>query len=376
MRKLLLELVVVILAVCNCPTSLWADSPKKEAEWTAQWITAAGTPQRDEVILHFRKVIDVGQTAPEHYLVDVSADNQFLLLVNGKRVGTGPSKADLAHWRFETYDLGPFLHAGKNVLAATVWNFGVDAAISQISERVGFLVHGKTDAERSVDTDKSWEVEQEKGIATQMPGNWPFYYAAGPGERLEAAKFDWKWDGVPEDGQAWSKAVTLGRGALRFDRDGPNSWQLVADPLPPMEMREVPSGKVVRTEGIASPAEFPAKGFEVPPHTKASVLLDLAELITGYPALSLSGGAGSKISMFYTEALFDEKWNKGNRNEIQGKRVVGVADEFLPDGAPGREFMPLGWRTWRYLQIDVETADVPVRIEGLKTWFSAYPFEE
>jgi alpha-L-rhamnosidase len=376
MRKLLLPLVVWILAVCSCPGYLWADSPKKEAEWTAQWITAAGAPQRDEVILHFRKVIDVGQSVPEHFLVDVSADNQFLLMVNGKRVGTGPSKADLAHWRFETYDLVPFLHAGKNLLAATVWNFGVDAAISQISERVGFLVHGKTNAERSADTDKSWEVEQEKGIATQMPGNWPFYYAAGPGERWEGAKFDWKWDGEPADGRAWSKAITLGRGALRFDRDGPNSWQLVADPLPPMEMREVPSGKVVRAVGIAKPAEFASKGFEVPPHTKASVLLDRSELVTGYPALSLSSGAGSKIRMTYTEALFDEKWNKGNRNEIAGKRVVGVADEFLPDGMGTREFMPLGWRTWRYLQIDVETADVPVRIEGLKTWFSAYPFEE
>src|SRR5277367_1550744 len=143
MRKPILELTVGILAVCSCTPSSSADSPKKETEWAAQWITAAGTPQRDEVVLHFRKIIDLGPTAPTNFWVDVSADNQFLLMVNGKRVGTGPSKADLAHWRFETYDLSPFLHAGKNVLAATVWNFGVDAAISQISERVGFVVHGK-----------------------------------------------------------------------------------------------------------------------------------------------------------------------------------------------------------------------------------------
>lgn len=39
-------------------------------------------------------------------------------------------------------------------------------------------------------------------------------------------------------------------------------------------------------------------------------------------------------------------------------------------------FMPLGWRTWRYLQMDVETGDQGLTIEGLKTWFSAYPFEE
>jgi hypothetical protein len=59
----------------------------------------------------------------------VSADNQFLLHVNQHRVGSGPSRSDLAHWRYETYDLGPFLRAGRNVLAATVWSFGTGRAL-------------------------------------------------------------------------------------------------------------------------------------------------------------------------------------------------------------------------------------------------------
>ena len=39
-------------------------------------------------------------------------------------------------------------------------------------------------------------------------------------------------------------------------------------------------------------------------------------------------------------------------------------------------FMPLAWRTWRYLQLDVTTADQPLRIENLRSWFTAFPFEE
>jgi alpha-L-rhamnosidase len=132
-----------------------------EAEWKAQWITAPGTPQRDEVVLHFRKVIDIPALS-SHFWVEVSADNQFVFYVNGTRVATGPSKSDLGHWRFETYDIGPQLKAGKNVLAATVWNFGTHAAIAQMSDRLGFLVHGKSEAERAADTDESWEVEEEK----------------------------------------------------------------------------------------------------------------------------------------------------------------------------------------------------------------------
>src|SRR6059058_2908203 len=38
--------------------------------------------------------------------------------------------------------------------------------------------------------------------------------------------------------------------------------------------------------------------------------------------------------------------------------------------------MLLGWRTWRYLQVDINTADQPLHLEKLRSWFTAYPFEE
>ena len=39
-------------------------------------------------------------------------------------------------------------------------------------------------------------------------------------------------------------------------------------------------------------------------------------------------------------------------------------------------FMPLAWRTWRYLQLDIKTADQPLHIDNLRSWFTAFPFEE
>ncbi len=81
--------------------------------------------------------------------------------------------------------------------------------------------------------------------------------------------------------------------------------------------------------------------------------------------------------MTYAEALVDAKGQKGYRDEIAKKHIEGVVDEFLPGGeAAAREFSPLSWRTWRYLQIEVESADAPMKIAGLKTWFTAYPFVE
>src|SRR5690348_7769926 len=53
--------------------------------WSAQWITAPDVPERDEVVLHFRKIVETPQPR-EHFVVHVSADNQFMFFVNGQRV--------------------------------------------------------------------------------------------------------------------------------------------------------------------------------------------------------------------------------------------------------------------------------------------------
>jgi hypothetical protein len=138
--------------------------PEQQSKlWKAEWITSAAAPARDLAIVHFRKTIELPRQ-PTHFIVNVSADNQFVLYVNGHRVGSGPSRADFAHWRYETYDLAPFLLKGDNVLAATVWNFGTYAAIAQMSNRIGFVLHGNSQEEQIADTNSTWEAEQATGI--------------------------------------------------------------------------------------------------------------------------------------------------------------------------------------------------------------------
>src|SRR5205809_648093 len=69
-----------------------------EKQWNAQWITAPGVAERDSAVLRFRKVVDLAQPVA-HFVVNVSADNQFIFYVNGKEAGRGPSRADLGQWR-------------------------------------------------------------------------------------------------------------------------------------------------------------------------------------------------------------------------------------------------------------------------------------
>ena len=374
MRKLLAVLLLFILVLSDATRGRAQLSAEVQATfWTAQWITAADVPQRDEAVLHFRKLLEL-PNQPQHFVVNVSADNQFILYVNQKRVGSGPSRSDLWHWRYETYDIAPFLHSGENVLAATVWNFGTHAALAQMSNRMAFLLHGATEAERAADTNSTWQVEQEKGIQSIKP-DVQGYFAAEPGERLDGRVFDWNWQD-PSSHDKWQSAVSLDRASLREGTDSHNNWQLVPDPLPAMEMKEVSGGRLVRAESILVPDGFPDEELSLSAHTTASILIDNGELTTAYPVLEISGGLGAGIRITYAEALLDATDQKGDRNQTRGKHISGVQDEFISGGQTSSEFVPLSWRTWRYLQLDISTTDQPLTIKSLRAWFTAYPFVE
>ena len=364
--------VSTCIFICVIATCVFAQSARSNP-WTAFWITASHAPQRDQVILHFRKTIEL-PAKPANFIIHVSADNQFIFYVNGERAGSGPSHSDLPHWRYETYDIARYLRPGKNILAASVWNFGTNAALAQMSDRTAFLVQGDADAERAADTNETWQVEIERGIRAIVP-QVRGYYAAEPGERLDAQLLDSSFMRQDEAGH-WSHAVPLSRVSLRGDTDSHNNWELMADPLPAMEMKLVPSGRIVRATGIGTPPNFPDRPFTVPAHTAATILIDNSHLTTGYPDLTVSGGAAATIRVTYAEALVDSNGQKGNRNQIAGKHIEGIFDEFLPSGKTNCEFMPLTWRTWRYLQLEITTAGQSLQIDKFQTWFTAYPFSQ
>lgn len=369
-----------IFTSCALGQENGASTPRPH--WSAQWISHPTAPLREPITLHFKKSLEVA-SVPAHFLIHVSADNRFVLYLNGQRVGDGPARGDLAHWRYETFDLAPMLKAGTNVLAATVWNFGIYAPVAQISDRTAFLVQGDTAAEDAVNTNKSWMVERERGqfpLARKENGLW-VYIAAGPGETMRAADFDWNWESAETIGSRWANAAP----ALR-ENIFPNSgiaashgvtadvpWQLIPDTLLHMAYQKEDAGHVVRTT-LTNANSFPEQPVEIPAHTQAHILLDRSELTTAYPKLNFSGGNGSHIVLTYAEALYDEHMHKGNRNEVGTRKAVGITDEIYPDGGNHRAFETLWWRTWRYLDIEVDTNEQPLRLDGLEAHFTAYPF--
>jgi len=271
--------VALLLAVCALPLS----AQVAERQWQAAWITHPAALLREPIVLHFRKSFAL-ITIPAKFPVHVSADNRFVLYANGKRVGDGPARGDMNHWRYQTFDLVPYLMSGENRLTAVVWNFGIYAPIAQISDRIAFLLEGEGDASVASTGGEGWQVEIENGqqsMPRQPEGFWQ-YFAVGPGERLNAAQYDWDWQTVASRGN-WVEAASpmrddpYSRSARARSADETNDvpWGLVPDTLPPMTYEATDPGHVVRSE-LEGATAFPAQAITVPANRRVHVLLDAA----------------------------------------------------------------------------------------------------
>jgi hypothetical protein len=393
MRSILTFLALALVSVA-LPVRSYAQTPAQpdppHRDWKASWITHPTAPLREPLVLHFRRVLTLA-AVPASYLVRVSADNRFILFVNGHRVGDGPARGDLAHWRYERFDLASLLKPGENLITATVWNFGVYAPLAQISDRTAFLLESEATGANSISTPEGWLVEIEPGQRPlpRVANGFNEYMACGTGEEIDGARYDWEWNSPSATGPAWIPAAspiresiypTSSRAHSAGDSDAPNAWALVPDTLPAMEFAPTNPGEIVELDDIAneqpSLTHFPETIAGLPPRIHVHILLDRKTLTTAYPRLTVTGGKGAKIRLTYSEALYDKDQHKGDRDEVGDRKALGLSDSFLPDGGAHRTFEPLWWRTWRYLNIDIETADEPLTVESLTAKFTAYPFEE
>lgn len=353
--------------------------------WDAYWITAAEALPKDFGVYHFRKTFLLDDK-PSSFVVHVSADNRYKLYVNGALVSLGPSRADVYHWNFETVDIAKYLQKGNNVLAALVWNFGDHKPEYQISFRTGLILQGNTAAERVVNTDASWKVVRDSSYSPLSPDLIYTYYVAGPGEKIEYSKHPVNWESAGYNDVAWGQARQMmngfPKGILQFDL----TWMLIPRSIPPLELTPQRLQKIRSAEGINLPPGFPLAqaSLTVPANTSITLLLDNGVLTNAYPVLKFGGGKDAAISLGYAEALYinegDEgDWKaqskKGNRNEIEGKRFVGVKDELIPDGSNDQTFTSLAWRTYRYMQVKIKTGGAPLDIKDLYGIAVGYPFE-
>ena len=352
--------------------------------WTANWITAPDAGPKTYGVYYFRKEISFAEK-PASFVVHVSADNRYVLIINEKFVSLGPARNDLFHWNFETVDIAPYLIEGSNTITATVWNEGEYRPEGQISNRTGFLLQGNTSQEEIINTNTSWKCFKSSAYSPLTGIGYNTYYVSGPGELVDMNKMPDGWQKNNYNDDGWPNAVKVGwRGATPKGVVDIADWMLVPSTLPPMELRVQRFASVRRSEGVTIPNGFPsAKAtLTIPANTQASFLLDQSFYTNAYPELDFSKGKNAGISLTYAEALFTEKpdgpgktFKKGNRNEIEGKIISGRKDSIISNGKDHQYYSTLNWRTFRYVEIKIATKDEPLIIEDIYSLFTGYPFE-
>ena len=401
MRKFITLLLLILLSLISFSQESQVkinyegkDFYQLKHAWKAQWITHPTASTLDYGVFNFRKSF-VLESIPQEFIVYVSADNRYRLFVNGQYITYGPSLGDINNYRYETIDISKYLQKGNNVIAAEVINFGEYRRAAQQTFQTAFILQSEYKKEDINTGTSDWKVNKNEAYIC-IPftsDSLKSYYAAGPGENIFAEKYPWGWKEIDYDDSLWlnpkpgTVEFAVGRGFLYG-----STWYLIPRQIPFMRETKEHFNKIARTANINSIEVFieDGKSATIPVNTKTIILLDNKLHTTGFPELIVSGGKNSSIKITYAEALLLPDNNdanatgahfgsfdlKGNRDVVEGKHILGYYDIINPDGGNNRLFKPLSRKTFRYVQLDIETGNEPLIIEDFYNVFTGYPFEQ
>ncbi len=318
--------------------------------------------------------------------IHISADNRFELQCDDQYVGMGPDRSDIEHWSFHSYRL--HLEPGTHRLTADTHYLGLDAAgrpWAQTCIEPGFILFSENSPVDLNTGSAAWQVTKLKGVST-VKEELKTFFVVGPNYIIDAKTYF----APPPTVEA---AVLRDAGRNMHSGTVHPGWKLYPSCMPEQIRQPIVGGRVRFVTDISDDAPFPSSEPEkpspahtqwqamvdgkspvtVPPQSRVTVLWDLEQYHTAYPELMTKGGAGARIDIKWTEAMFitpnnsegQARREKGNRNEVAGKYFRGNGDAFCPDG-PDRTFRPYWWRAGRYVRIVVETKDAPLTLKGLR----------
>lgn len=364
----------------NVPVVRYTPSP-----WRAVWITHPDISGNEYAVVNFRKEFRL-ETKPSQFIISVSADNKYVLYVNGSRVARGPQLSDIRHWRYETIDISSFLQAGENVIAAEVVNFGPDRFFGQQSYRTAFILNGIVATPGSISASvvntargAGWKAYVNKA-AQGKEVRWRTlprdiiggFYANNPTDSLTAASYPWGWEQPGFSTAGWRDAIFC-ENASAFG--GGFGWILEPRNTPMPVQRQERLDGVVITEGMNAAGNFlRGEPVTIPANASVRMLIDHKVLTTGYPEFYFDGGKDAVIQIGYAENLFlPNSANKANRNEYKGMEFVGIRDVIVADGGAGRKFSPTWIRTFRFIELKINTGSQPLVIRDFFNMYTTTP---
>ncbi len=313
--------------------------------------------------------------------VRVSASSRYRLYVNGQSAGVGPLKGDRSTQYYETYDLSSRLVPGINVIAAEVvhypytqWTWQHSGPLSVVSKPVGGLwLEGtviEEGREQPIDTDHRWRIWLDRAVAAE-PRTWGRWLGRTM-ERVEAGQLPAGFTLASFDDATWPAAAVIApavSAAAMYAIEQP-WWDLTPHSLPPCYERPMTLKLLGKSAGM--PRRFDSPG-------RYTLIFDAGELTTGFVELDLemppASESRSTVTLTYAESFQQRKesgrYEKGVRDDASGV-IVGDADVYTP--AIGRQrYEPFDFRTFRYIQLDVDIESGVLVLHRLGYRETGYP---
>ncbi len=350
---------------------------------SASWIWHPEVARKQPAILRF--AVDFEATG-EPLVFHVSADQRFLLKVDGVALVRGPDCADLMHWPFATYSLQ--LTPGTHRLEADVWWIGAHAPMARMSSAGGFILKAEGGYDEQLTTGVSaWQVQRCREYSF-TPWIIELYQAVGDQVCVDG-RLCGREDFIPAETIETADQRPLH--GLFFDK-----WNLKPTPLPDqlnatmrcgrvraVEDRVITSAECIPEEALRHDAIPSIQGLldgtaalVVPEHTTLSFLWDLDEYYCAFPKIGISGGMNARVSWSWAEALYEQDLaTKGNRDEVTGRFFAGMEDRFISNGNDEQTYETLWWRAGRYCLISIQTEAEPLTLQSLEIEETRYPLE-
>ena len=362
----------------------------------AAWVTLPGVAGAHGSYTPFVRFRRTFTAQPGPLAFDVSADERFVLLLDGRPVARGPHHGFPGKWYYESYRVDG-LKPGEHELACVVYMLGAHGPSCNRSRgQLAFLLKAEGAYDAVLTTGRaSWTAAELKG--TRMTGKGDSE-AFSTGEQSEA-KGTGFLDDVP--GASAFRPVSVVAGPVVDNEYGgrPHSgrWPLYPTERPdPFYVPRAPGAfKAAQNRFAPGPDVFYAASdaahpsvaaFEalrakgtavtVPAHTELRLVWDLGDYYCAYPELETSGGAGARIRWGWAESLYDGAGRRADRGAFDGKRCLhAMRDTFLPDGRAKAVFTSPWWRCGRWCELEVKTGDAPLMLTRLAAVETRYPME-
>ena len=295
---------------------------------------------------------------------DISADERFVLCLDGRPIARGPQRGVVEHWYYQSYELEG-LEPGTHRMDVVCWQLSASSPNAQLSYRGGFLLKAEGRYDGQLTTGKgTWRVARLANTTTTGRGT---SGAFGTGTQCKVVGTGMLRE-EPADGK-WSSPAVVRR-AISGDRwwERQAGWMLFPADRPDQIYEVKTPGRVVNV------GQDLTKPFVVPPNTETDLWWDLGDYYCAYPELETSGGKGAVVTWGWTESLRDGKDSKGNRNEWKGKRFSHVfSDTFVSDGRADAFFTSPWWRCGRWCRVTVKTAEEPLEVRRIAVGETRYP---